>query len=89
MSEITLALSGGAARGAYHLGVLHFIEEEGLHVRAVSATSIGAVIGASWLCGVSAKEQLDIFKSKEFKRIFSFNYFRKSLYKIDMNAKIL
>ena len=89
MSEITLALSGGAARGAYHLGVLHFIEEEGLHISAISATSIGAVIGASWLCGVSAKEQLDIFKSKEFKRIFSFNYFRKSLYKIDMNAKIL
>ena len=89
MSEITLALSGGAARGAYHLGVLHFIEEEGLHVRAISATSIGAIIGASWLCGVSAKEQLKIFKSKEFKNIFSFNYFRKSVFKIDMDAKIL
>lgn len=89
MSEITLALSGGAARGAYHLGVLHFIEEKGLHVRAISGTSIGAIIGASWLCGVSAKEQLEIFKSKEFRAIFSFNYFRKSIFKIDMDAKII
>ncbi|MDD2357564.1 MAG: patatin-like phospholipase family protein [Thiovulaceae bacterium] len=89
MSEITLALSGGAARGAYHLGVLQFIEENDIHVKAISATSIGAIIGASWLCGVSAKEQLEIFKSKEFKKIFSFNFFRGSLYKIDSNAKIL
>jgi NTE family protein len=89
MKDITLALSGGGARGVYHLGVLQFIEEEGYHVRAICATSIGAVIGASWLCGVSAKEQLEIFKSKEFKDIFSFNYFRNSLYKINKDAEIL
>ena len=89
MREITLALSGGAARGAYHLGVLHFIEENDITVKAICATSIGAIIGASWLSGISAKEQLAIFKSREFKKIFSFNFFRKSIYKIDMNAEIL
>lgn len=89
MKEITLSLSGGAARGAYHLGVLHFIEQNAIEVKAICATSIGAVIGASWLCGISAQEQLCIFKSKEFKDIFSFNYFRKSIYRIDTDAKIL
>ena len=89
MKEITLALSGGAARGAYHLGVLQYIEENDIEVKAISATSIGAIIGASWLSGVSAKEQLAIFKSKEFKKIFRFNFFRKSIYKIDTDAKIL
>ena len=89
MKEITLALSGGATRGAYQLGVLHFIEQNDIEVKAICATSIGAVIGASWLCGVSAKEQLEIYKSKEFKKIFSFNYFRSSLFAIDMQAKIL
>ncbi len=89
MKEITLALSGGAARGAYHLGVLQFIEENDIEVKAISATSIGAIIGASWLSGVSAKEQLAIFKSKEFKKIFRFNFFRKSIYKIDTTATVL
>ena len=88
MIEITLALSGGAARGAYHLGVLHYIEQNNIKVNAISGTSIGAIIGASWLCGVSAKEQLEIYKSKEFKKIFSFNYFRSSFLKIDINAAI-
>lgn len=89
MREITLALSGGAARGAYHLGVLQYIEENNITVKAISATSIGAIIASSWLSGVSAKEQLAIFKSREFKKLFSFNFFRKSLYKIDMNADVL
>lgn len=89
MKEITLALSGGAARGAYHLGVLRFIEENDIAVKAISATSIGAIIGASWLSGVSAKEQLSLFKSREFKNIFSFNFFRNSIYKIDMSAEVI
>lgn len=89
MKEITLALSGGAARGAYHLGILQYIEENDITVKAISATSIGAIIAASWLSGVSAKEQLFIFKSREFKKVFSFNFFRTSIYKIDMNAKVL
>ena len=89
MKEITLCLSGGAARGAYHLGVLQYIEESGIEVKAISATSIGAIIAASWLSGVSAKEQLAIFKSREFKKIFSFNFFRGSLFSIDTTAKII
>lgn len=89
MKEITLALSGGAARGAYHLGLLRYIEQNDIEVKAISGTSIGAIIGASWLSGVSAKEQLDIFKSREFKKVFSFNFFRGSIYKIDMHAEVL
>jgi NTE family protein len=88
-NQISLALSGGAARGAYHLGVLQYIDENNIEVKAICATSIGAIIGASYACGVSPKEQLDIFKSKEFKKIFSLNLFHGSLYKIDSYAEIL
>lgn len=89
MSDITLALSGGAARGAYHLGVLHFIEQNEINVKAICATSIGSVIGASWLSGVSAKEQLELFKSKEFRKVFRFDFFRRALYRVDADAAIL
>jgi len=89
MDEISLALSGGAARGAYHLGVLQYIDEQNIKVKAIAATSIGAIIGASYACGVSPKEQLEIFKSKEYKNIFSLNLFKGSLFKVDYKAKIL
>lgn len=89
MSAITLALSGGAARGAYHLGVLQYCDENNFCIKALCGTSIGAIIAASYASGVKPKEQLEIFKSKEFKDIFSFNFFNKSLYKIDKSALIL
>jgi len=88
-SAISLALSGGAARGAYHLGVLEYIDTHNIEVKAICATSIGAIIGASYACGVRPKEQLAIFKSQEFKKVFSLNLFRGSLFKIDAHAKIL
>lgn len=88
-NEISLALSGGAARGAYHLGVLQYFDESNIEVKAMSATSIGAIVGASYASGVKPKEQLAIFKSEEFKKIFSLNTFHGSLFKIDSHAKIL
>jgi NTE family protein len=89
MSGISLALSGGAARGAYHLGVLQRIDEMGISVKAICGTSIGAVIGTSYAAGVKPQRQLEIFKSPEFRDIFSFNYFRKSIFKINYNTQII
>ncbi len=87
--QVALALSGGATRGAYHLGVLAYLDEAGIKVKAISATSIGSVIATSYACGISPKEQLEIFKSREFKRIFSFKFPKTSFIKIDKHAKVL
>lgn len=89
MKAITLSLSGGASRGAYQLGVLQFIDENNIEVKAISATSIGAIIGASYASGVSPKKQLEIFKSKEFRKVISFNFFRGSIFKLNADAPIL
>jgi NTE family protein len=89
MSEISLALSGGAARGAYHLGVLQYIDEMNIKIKAICGTSIGAVIGTSYAAGVSPRRQLEIFKSKEFRGIFSFNFFRRSIFGINYHAAVL
>lgn len=87
--KFALVLSGGAARGAFHLGVLHFIEEQGIKIDAYSGSSIGAIISASHASGVSAKEQLKIFSSNDLKKVLKFNYFKNGLIKIDTNHKIL
>ncbi|MCP4895592.1 MAG: hypothetical protein GY906_01350 [bacterium] len=44
-----LALGGGGARGFAHLGVLQVLRENGLSVRGIAGTSMGAVLGAMYL----------------------------------------
>ncbi len=87
--NLALALGGGAARGAFHLGFLHFCEEENIKIQAYSGSSIGAIISCSHASGVCAKEQLKIFASKEIRQALKFNYFRNGLLKIDPTNKII
>jgi NTE family protein len=53
---IGLALGGGFARGIAHIGVLKVLEEEGIPVRMVAGTSVGALIGAAYCSGLTIKE---------------------------------
>src|SRR5579864_5246588 len=53
---IGLALGGGFARGIAHVGVLKVLEEEGIPVRMVAGTSVGALIGAAYCSGVTVDE---------------------------------
>jgi NTE family protein len=87
--KIALALSGGAARGAFHLGVIAAMEKNGVEIGAVSGTSIGAVVAVGVGSGVSAFDLLRLFKSKAFRNVFRFNYFRKGLLRINDTAMIL
>lgn len=87
--NLAVALSGGAARGAFHLGVLDFCEQHNITIEAYSGSSIGAIISASHASGISAKEQLKIFASKEIRQALKFNYFRNGLLKIDSTNKII
>lgn len=43
---IGLALEGGGARGAFHMGVIKAFLEEGYEIGGVTGTSIGALNGA-------------------------------------------
>jgi NTE family protein len=53
---IGLALGGGFARGMAHIGVLKVLEEEGIPIRFVAGTSVGALIGASYCSGLSLED---------------------------------
>jgi len=87
--NLAMALGGGAARGAFHLGVLHYCEQNNIEINAYSGSSIGAIISASHASGISAKEQLKIFSSKDIRQALKFNYFRNGLLKIDSTNKII
>jgi hypothetical protein len=49
--KIGLALSGGAARGMAHLGVLHVLEQNGIVVDMIAGTSAGALTGIPYASG--------------------------------------
>jgi NTE family protein len=55
---IGVALGGGFARGMAHIGGLKVLEEEGIPVRVVAGTSVGALIGAAY-CGGLPLEELE------------------------------
>jgi NTE family protein len=63
---IGLALGGGFARGMAHIGVLKVLEEEGIPIRVVAGTSVGALIGASYCSGLSIEELEKVAHSVRF-----------------------
>jgi NTE family protein len=63
---IGVALGGGFARGMAHIGVLKVLEEEGIPVRIVTGTSVGALIGACYCGGVSIEELEKVARSCRF-----------------------
>ncbi|WP_281687181.1 patatin-like phospholipase family protein [Pseudomonas citronellolis] len=54
--KIGLVLSGGAARGLAHIGVLKALDEQGIHIDAIAGTSMGAVVGGLYAAGYTPKE---------------------------------
>lgn len=53
--RIALALGGGGARGLAHVLVLEALDELGVRPHVISGTSIGAIYGAAYASGLSAK----------------------------------
>lgn len=53
--RIGLALGGGGARGLAHILMLEVFDEFGIRPTVISGTSIGAIYGAAYASGLSAK----------------------------------
>ncbi|MFT2007627.1 patatin-like phospholipase family protein [Pontibacter sp. 13R65] len=60
--KIGLALSGGAARGVAHLGVLKALEELEIKLDLISGVSSGAIAGVFYAAGFSPEEILRLIK---------------------------
>jgi len=54
--KVGLALSGGGARGAAHIGVLKILEEQRIPVDFIAGTSMGSIVGGLYASGMSAQE---------------------------------
>lgn len=63
---VGLALGGGFARGIAHIGVLKVLEEEGIPVRVIAGTSVGALIGACYCSGLTLDEMQEVAHNTRF-----------------------
>lgn len=54
--KIGLALGGGGARGLSHILMLEVFDELGIKPHLIAGTSIGAIFGAAYASGLSAKD---------------------------------
>lgn len=77
--KIGIALSGGAARGFAHLGVLKVLVQHDIPIDFISGTSAGSIVGAAFACGLSIEEIIEISKKISWFRIAGFSYSAKGL----------
>ena len=54
--RIALALSGGAARGIAHVGVLRALTEQEIPIDCIAGTSAGALVGGAFASGMTVSE---------------------------------
>jgi len=54
--KIGLALSGGGARGAAHIGVIRVLEENNVPIDYIAGTSMGSIVGGLYSSGMTLDE---------------------------------
>jgi NTE family protein len=69
--RIGLALSGGGARGAAHIGVLKVLEELRVPVHCVAGTSLGAIAGGAYAAGTPPRKLDEIVRRTDWDDVFS------------------
>jgi NTE family protein len=68
--RIGLALSGGAALGFAHIGVLKILEREGIEVCCIAGNSMGSLVGGIYAAGYSAAVIESIAVNADFSELF-------------------
>ncbi len=69
--RVGVALSGGAARGLAHIGVLRVLEEAGVPVDVITGTSMGSVIGGLYAVGYTAAQLDTIVRTEDWLRLLT------------------
>ncbi len=68
--KIGLALGGGGARGAAHIGVIRVLEQLHIPIDYIAGTSMGSIIGGLYSCGYTADEMEKLIGSIHWDTLF-------------------
>jgi NTE family protein len=76
--KVGLALSGGGARGAAHIGVIKELERQGIPIDYVAGTSMGAIVGGLYASGRSTADIEQILNEIDWAKMFKDSPKRKN-----------
>ena len=68
--KIGLALGGGGARGAAHIGVIRMLEQLHIPIDYIAGTSMGSIIGGLYSCGYTPDEMEKLIGSIHWDTLF-------------------
>jgi NTE family protein len=68
--SIALALGGGGARGAAHIGVLRVLNEAGIQIDEIVGNSMGSVVGGLYAAGVPLDEIQTVIVNKSLAKAY-------------------
>ena len=77
--RIGLALSGGAARGIAHVGVLRALEENDIPIDAIAGASAGALIGGCYATGLAIEKLEEMASSFRWRHTSRLSFSRMGL----------
>lgn len=77
--KVGLVLSGGGARGFAHIGVIKVLEELGIPVEVITATSMGSMVGGGYALGYTAADMRKIVDEVDWDDIFAAHAPRENL----------
>ncbi|MCH9814386.1 MAG: patatin-like phospholipase family protein [Epsilonproteobacteria bacterium] len=80
MVKIGLALSGGGARCIAQLGAMHYFEELGIEISAISGSSGGAIVAGLYASGLTIEEIYTKLSDLDFKSHLKYSIRDGSLY---------
>lgn len=75
MKKIGLALSGGAAYGLAHIGIIKELIKNDIPIDYISGTSMGALIGGLYCAGIDTDKMESILEKSTRRMIIDFNVF--------------
>lgn len=75
MRKIALVLGGGGMKGFAHIGVLKALEERGIRPALISGTSIGAMVAAASVAGMSPEKLANKAEGLRRRHLFRINHF--------------
>jgi NTE family protein len=84
-----LVLSGGGARGFAHLGVLHALDELGIHIDIISGASAGSIAGAFYFSGHQPGETVKFIQSYRFYQWARFLWRKPGLLNMEKVGQLL